>query len=239
MTISKLMARATFLAMACLAGGPGIADAQQAAGAPPGGAPPGGAPSYVPAVEGQPWPVIWVTSIELLRSEHFGGEDIVRARALVTSEGWSTPQLVPLKRGEVLDGVLDLVFQANAPAGAAPLGKFMVVHALLPLGQGHPYKSIRVRSGTNAVTLKSLPGFVSEAGTVKDDCSKCLGKYFVAKGATPPAGVAAGDVLREEDVAWSLRVIRPRDGIASYAFDPNRLTLMLSDDGRITNAVWN
>ena len=202
MTILKLIARATFLAMACMAGGPGIANAQQAAGAPPTGAPLAGAPSYGAAVEGQPWPVIWVTSVELLRSEHFGGEDIVRARALVTSDGWRTPQLVPLKRGEVLDGVLDLLFHANAPAGAEPLGKFMVVHALLPLGQGQPYKGIRVRSGSNAVTLKTLPGFISEASLIKDDCSKCLGKYFVAKGATPPTGVAAGDLLREEDVAW-------------------------------------
>jgi hypothetical protein len=33
-------------------------------------------------------------------------------------------------------------------------------------------------------------------------------------------------------------VIRPNDGIASADSNPNRLTLILNKDGRITSAVW-
>ena len=67
----------------------------------------------------------------------------------------------------------------------------MEIDALLPLGHQHPYKAVRVRSGSNALTLKTLPGY-AEVKKLKNDCSGCLGKYFVAKGGTPPTGVAAG-----------------------------------------------
>jgi hypothetical protein len=32
-------------------------------------------------------------------------------------------------------------------------------------------------------------------------------------------------------------VIKPRDGIHSFTLDPDRLTLVLSDDGRIVDAA--
>jgi hypothetical protein len=114
----------------------------------------------------------------------------------------------------------------------------MVVEAILPVEANHPYKGVRVRSSTNAVALKTLPGY-AEAAAPKEDCAKCVGKYFVAKGANPPAGVAADNVVREADLAWPLRVIKPTDGIPSYGFDPNRLTLVLSEDGRIVDAAWD
>jgi len=128
-----------------------------------------------------------VTSIEVLRSPRAGGMDIVRARGLATSNGWGEPHLLPIAHGEPLDGILDLIFQAHAPSGAAGLGPFMVVEAILPVEANHPYKGVRVRSSTNAVTLKTLPGY-AEAAAPKEDCAKCVGKYFVAKGANPPAG---------------------------------------------------
>jgi hypothetical protein len=114
----------------------------------------------------------------------------------------------------------------------------MVVEAILPVETGHPYKAVRVRAGTNAITLKTLPGY-AEIATPKDDYSKIVGKYFVAKGATPPAGVAAADIVREADMNWPLRVIRPTDGIPSYTMRPNRLTLVLSEDGRVADAAWD
>jgi hypothetical protein len=114
----------------------------------------------------------------------------------------------------------------------------MVVEALLPIENGHPYKGIIVRSGTNAIALKTLPGY-AEIAAPKEDCSKCLGKYFQAKGATAPAGAAAADIVREEDLPYPLRVIRPTDGIPNYVMDPNRLTLVLSEDGRIADAAWD
>jgi hypothetical protein len=101
-----------------------------------------------------------------------------------------------------------------------------------------------VRGATNAVTLKTIPGYIeapgyAEGAPAKEDCAKCLGKYFVAKGANPPAGVAADQIVREADLPWKLRVIKPNDGVPNYTFDPNQLTLVLSDDGRIVDAAWD
>jgi hypothetical protein len=197
--------------------------------------PGGGAPSP----EGtRPFPVMFVTSVELIRSERSGGMDIIRARGLVTSNAWGEPHLLPITRGQGIDGMLDLIFQASAPTDMAPLGPFMVVEALLPVAHGHPYKGIRVRSGYNAVTLKTLPGF-AEVAPPKEDCAKCLGKYFQAKGAAAPAGQAAGNLVREEDLPYPLRIIRPTDGIPSYEYEPNRLTLVLSEAGQIVDAAWD
>jgi hypothetical protein len=197
--------------------------------------PGGGAPSP----EGsRPFPVMFVTSVELIRSERSGGMDIIRARGLVTSNAWGEPHLLPITRGQGIDGMLDLIFQASAPTDMAPLGPFMVVEALLPVAHGHPYKGIRIRSGYNSVTLKTLPGF-AEVAPPKEDCAKCLGKYFQAKGAAAPAGQAAGNLVREEDLPYPLRIIRPTDGIPSYEYEPNRLTLVLSEAGQIVDAAWD
>ncbi len=67
----------------------------------------------------------------------------------------------------------------------------------------------------------------------------CLGKYFVAKGGTPPAGIAADNILKEEDLLWDVRVIKPHHGIANYTVNPNRLTLVLTEDNRISDAAWD
>jgi len=179
-----------------------------------------------------------VTSVEVLRSPRGGGVDIVRARGLATSSGWKEPHLLPISSGASIDGTLDLIFQAVSPSQAEPPGPFMPVEAILPVETGHPYKAVRVRSASNAVTLKALPGY-QEIAEPKVDCSKCIGKTFVAKGTTAPAGVAAADIVNEADLGVPLRVIRPTDGIPNYAYDPNRLTLVLTEDGRIADAAWD
>ena len=213
--------------------------AQPASGAapPPGygqGAPPSGGASIIET----PFPITIVTSVEVLRSARAGGLDIVRARGLVSSPGWQSPHLIPITRGEPVDGILDLIFQGVVPTNPAELGPFMPFEALLPVDAGHPYKGVRVRSGTNAIVLKTLPGY-AEIAAPKEDCAKCRGKFFVAKGAQPPAGAPADAIVREADLPWTLRVIKPTDGLPSYAFDPNRLTLVLSEDGRIVDAAWD
>ena len=204
-----------------------------------GGAPP---PGYGSSSDGppavMPWPVTIVTSVEVLRSPRAGGLDIVRARGLVSSPGWGNPHLIPITRGEPVDGILDLIFQGVVSAAPAPVGPFMPFEALLPVAAGHPYKGVRVRSGTNAIVLKTLPGY-AETEQPKEDCAKCRGKFFVAKGAQPPAGAAADSLVREADLQWNLRIVKPTDGLPSYAFDPNRLTLVLSEDGRIVDAAWD
>jgi hypothetical protein len=243
MTRSKLTATAVLLAALSIA--TATAQTQPPAGAtPPSGPPPQGAgggagPSNgEQPSEGPTWPVVRVTSVEVLRSERSGGMDIVRARGLATSSGWGTPHLIPITGGKTIDGVLDVLFLATAPQAPQAIGEFMAVEALLPINHGHPYKAVRVRSGTNAITLKALPGF-AEAPAPKNDCSKCVGKYFVAKGGPSPAGAAAADIVRQEDLPWELRVIRPDQGIAGYSVDPNRLTLVLGEDGRIVDAAWD
>jgi hypothetical protein len=238
------MNKSLIFAIACLSAATWTLGAQAqtppaAAGAPPPsygqGAPPS-ADGPPPALA--PWPITIVTSVEVLRSERGGGLDVIRARGLVSSSGWGSPHLVPITRGEAIDGILDLIFQGVVPTTPAPLGPFMQFEALLPVDRGHPYKGVRVRSGTNAIVLKTLPGY-AEIAAPKEDCAKCRGKFFVAKGAQPPAGAAADSVVREADLTWNVRVIKPTDGIPSYAFDPNRLTLVLSEDGRIVDAAWD
>ena len=209
------------------------AQAQPASGGPPPPPSAGGPPAAV-----CPGPVTMVTSVEVLRSERAGGLDIIRVRGLVSSPSWGSPHLIPITQGEPVDGILDLIFQGTVPTTPAPLGPFMPFEALLPVDKGHPYKGVRVRSGTNAITLKTLPGY-AETAAPKEDCAKCRGKFFVAKGAQPPSGAAADSVVREADLPWNLRVIKPTDGLPNYAFDPNRLTLVLSEDGRIVDAAWD
>jgi len=214
-------------------GGAPAAGGQQAQGTPQ--APPPVIP--LASGEGAPWPVVMVTSVEVLRSKT-DGSDIIRARGLATSSAWTNPHLVPITRGEPLDGVLDLLFEANGPNGSVEIGPFMPIEAFLPIERGYPYKGVRIRASNNALSLKEVPGYADVPGP-KNDCSKCLGKYFVAKGANPPAGVPAEGIVREEDLPWTLRIIKPTDGVQSYASDPNRLNLVLSEDGRIVDAGWD
>jgi hypothetical protein len=238
MTRSTLFA--TVSLVAALALGNAYAQAPPAGGTAP--APAAGAGQYAaqpgPGAGqlGAPWPIVFVATVELIRTKD--GRDIVVARGLVTSKGWSEPHLIPINEGAPVDGVLDLLFEAHAPSSPAPLGEFMEMDVVLPLGHDHPYKAIRVRSGSNAVTLKQLPGF-AEVKKLKNDCAKCLGKYFVAKGGTAPAGVAADNIVKEEDILWEIRAIKPNQGIPNYTLNPNRLTLVLSEDGRISDAGWD
>jgi hypothetical protein len=245
MTQSKFFALASVIAAGLL----GSAQAQQqppAAGGPPQGQQQQGQQqSNTPypgqaagTVGGPPAPVVFVTSVEVLRSDRAGGLDVVRVRGVVTGSSWSQPHLIPITQGQPRDGMLDLIFQASAPAGASGLGPFMTVEAILPVETGHPYKGVRVRGGNNAISLKTIPGY-AETPAPKEDCAKCIGKFFVAKGANPPAGATAENTVREADLPYMLRIIKPTDGIPSYALEPNRLTLLLSEDGRIVDGAWD
>ncbi|WP_428663726.1 hypothetical protein [Reyranella sp.] len=247
MTITKLtslafLVAATFTAATAFAQQPPAAPAAGAGGPPSAGGPPqGGGPAGSEgknAPEGPTWPVVMVTSVEVLRSEKSGGMDILRARGLVTSGAWDAPHLIPITQGKPIDDVLDVLFVASAPTVSEAPGDLMQVEAILPLGHGHPYKAVRVRSDTNAVAVKEIPGF-AEVKVPRHDCGKCIGRYFVAKGANPPAGVAADNIVKEENLPWNLRVIKPTDGIAAYQVNPNRLTLVLGEDGRIVDAAWD
>lgn len=228
--------------VAALAAAPALAQSQAS---PPPGRGPGagnqipGAPAgaMVPESSEKSWPVLAITSVEILRSAKGGQTDYVRVSGLASSGAWTSPQLVPLTRGAPADGILDMILLAVPPADYVKAEGYMPMDTILPIGKDHPFKGIRVRSATNALTLKALPGAAEVRGP--EDCGTCVGKYFVAKGATAPAGVPAAEQIKEEALPPLLRVIKPTDGIAVLDPNPNRLTIVLSEDGRIADAVWD
>src|SRR5205085_8034966 len=69
---------------------------------------PGAAPSAVPATSAEAGtapelPVLYVTSVEVLRPSTEPSLDIVRVIGLTSSQGWSAPQLVPTFWGKAFD----------------------------------------------------------------------------------------------------------------------------------------
>jgi hypothetical protein len=173
------LALATAYAQTPPGGGPPPQGMQGGApGGPQGGPSPNGPQQYGEsqnnsANEGTAWPIIFVTGVDVVRAPH-NGRDIVVAHGLVTSSEWRNPVLIPITEGRPVDGVLDLLLQAQAPAKPGPLGAFVEVDAILPLGHDHPYKAVRVRSASNSLTLKQLPG-QAEVQQLKYDCGKCIG----------------------------------------------------------------
>ena len=90
-TVSLVAALALGVAYAQVPPPPGQQPSPPDPGQQEGGPPPGAQPS------GQPWSIAFVESIEVLRSK--GGRDIVIARGLVTSQGWTQPTLMPINNG--------------------------------------------------------------------------------------------------------------------------------------------
>lgn len=182
-------------------------------------------------------PVLAITNIEVQRTSQSPAIDEVRVRGVTGTKGWSNAGLIPITHGVPSDGILDLVLVATPSEGNGASG-FGQLEAALPVHPGHPYKGVRVRGASNAVTVKAMPGS-AQAKAPGDDCSKCVGKVFVAKGATPPAGVAAADIAKQDDLPGNLRIVRPTDGIGETQSNPNRLTLVIGEDGKIVDAAWD
>ncbi|HEY0704106.1 MAG TPA: hypothetical protein VGD60_15155 [Candidatus Acidoferrales bacterium] len=182
--------------------------------------------------------VLWISSVEVIRSTHEPALDVIRVRAITSTEGWESGELVPMTKGAPEDGMLDLAFIAQAPTDASAPAKSPTIEAVFTLEEGHPFRGVRVYSATNRVLLKQIPGYV-EAPNPPNDCTECLGKYFVAKGENPPSGVNADQVVREETLPKTVHVIKADDGIGKLDSDPNRLTLVLGESGKIIIAVWD
>jgi hypothetical protein len=199
-------------------------------------APAGSQPSE--ADQGINAPVLQVTSVEVIRSKHAPEMDIVRVRGLASTSGWEEAELVPLTRGVPADGILELMFVAKAPAQASEAQGYEVIEAIFPLETSHPFKGVNVRSASNSVSVGQLPGF-AEGKSAAEDCSHCVGKLLVAKGASAPAGKSAGEMVREEQLPPGSRVVKHTDGIASADSNPNRLTLIVNSEGRIKSAIWD
>ena len=183
-------------------------------------------------------PVLRVISVEVLRSSHGTPLDIIRVRGFASTPGWEEAELVPLTRGVPKDGMLELIFVARAPAEAMEATGFEPVEAIFPIEASHPYKGINVHSASESLSLTQMPGY-AEGKAGGEDCSKCVGKVFVGKGAAMPPGKSAADVVKEEQLPAVSRVIKPSDGIPSADSNPNRLTIVLSRDGTISSAIWD
>jgi hypothetical protein len=180
-------------------------------------------------------PVLYVTGVEVFRSQLEPHQDVVRVQGLASSGGWSSVELVPLFSGAGKDAVLDLQLIAVFPlTSQKPMG-FAPVDALFPLDVGHPYKGVRVRAAANVLDLKQIPG-VAQAKITKEDCKECVGKKFAEKG---KAAAGAAGVVREEDLPRGFRVIMPDHGVAGITHNMNRLNLVIGDDKEtIVEAFW-
>jgi hypothetical protein len=179
-------------------------------------------------------PVLYVTSVEVLRTSAEPKLDIIRVTGLAASQGWSAPQLVPTYAGKPFDSILDLELIANPPNQSQVADGFVPVGAVLTLEEGHPFEGVRVRGSENAITIKTIPGVVRAAISV-NDCHACPGKKFAAEGGTAQP---QQDLVRKDDLPKLLRTIKASEGIRGASQDPNRLTLMLGEDNTILEAFW-
>ena len=207
-------------------------------GAPPQYAP-GSEPSAIPGVGPEAaaeseLPVLFVTSVEVLRTNADPRLDIVRVTGLASSQGWSAPELVPTFAGKPFDEVLDLQFIATSPLQSQAADGFVPMGAVFTLDENHPFKGVRVRASENTIEVKPIPG-LKQANITVDSCKDCIGKKFAERGQAP-AGQAG--VVRQEDLPKILRWIIPSRGIRGITHNPNRLNLILGDDNTIVQAFW-
>jgi hypothetical protein len=200
---------------------------------------PGSAPSAVPATGAETatapdLPVLYATSVEILRTSTEPTLDIVRVTGLTSSQGWSAPQLVPTFWGKPFDDVLDLQLIATAPIQSQPAEGFVPIGAVFTLEEAHPFKGVRVRASENTIEVKPLPG-VKQASVTADSCKDCIGKKFAERG---QAAAGQPGIVRQEDLPKILRWIIPTRGIRGITHNPNRLNLILGDDNTIVQAYW-
>ena len=191
-----------------------------------------------PEPTGAQLPVLAVTAVEVVRSARAPALDVVIAHGVTGTGGWGGAALVPLTQGDAPDGVLDFVLVARAPGGPVTPTGLAPIQAVMPIAADHPFRAVRVRGATNAVTAAKIPG-MAEAKPPHEVCGPCVGKLFLRKGAAAPAGTPAGTIVREEELPPKARVVGPADGIADVRSDPNRLTLVIGEDGRIVDAAWD
>lgn len=234
-----------FAIAAALQGGwAGLALAQGPSPANPGGSPPGygaaeAAPGVNPATPSQTTPatelpVLYVTSVEILRTTTEPKLDIVRVTGLTGSQGWSDPELVPTFAGKPLDDILDLQFIATLPLQSQKAEGFVPIAAVFPLEPGHPFKGVRVRGSENAIEVTQIPGN-SQVTINVDGCKDCIGKKFAERGQAQPGQPG---VVRQEDLPKVLRWIIPSRGIRGITHNLNRLNLLLDNNNTIIEAFW-
>jgi hypothetical protein len=242
-TFRRLAALAIAAAMQASPGGSVLAQGTpprpSVGGPPPQYAAPGSEPWAIPGVGPESvaeseLPVLYVTSVEVLRTSTDPRLDIVRVTGLASSQGWSAPELVPTFAGKPLDDVLDLQLIATSPLQSQAADGFVPLGAVFTLEQDYPFKGVRVRASENTIEVKPIPG-LKQADITVDSCKDCIGKKFAERGQA--SGGQAG-VVRQEDLPKVLRWIAPSRGIRGITHNPNRLNLILGDDNTIVQAYW-
>jgi len=179
-------------------------------------------------------PLLYVTSVEVLRTSTDPRLEIVRVTGLASSQGWSDPELVPTFAGKPLDDVLDLQFIATSPLQSQAADGFVPIGAVFTLDEQHPFRGVRVRASENTIEVKPIPG-LKQADITVDSCKDCIGKKFAERG---QAAAGQAGIARQEDLPKVLRWINPSRGIRGITHNPNRLNLILGDDNTIVQAYW-
>ena len=179
-------------------------------------------------------PVLYVTGIEVLHGTLDPKVEIVRVTGLVSSAGWSGPELVPFFYGKPADDVLDLQFIATSPEQSQKAEGFQPVSADFELAADNPFKGVRVRAYGNALELKSMTGPAAQTQIKANDCKECVGKKFVDKG----QGSAGPGIVYGGDLPPDFRPIGPTHGVKGQVHNPNRINLILDDQNKIVMAFW-
>jgi hypothetical protein len=177
-------------------------------------------------------PVLYVTGIEVLHATLDPKIDIIRVTGVVSSAGWSGPELVPFFYGKPADDVIDLQFIATSPEQSQKAEGFQPITADFTLEAGHPFKGVRVRAYGNALEMKQMNGSV-QAQVKANDCKECIGKKFVEKG-----GQAAPGAVLGSDLPPDYRPIGPTHGVKGDVHNPNRINLILDDQDKVVMAFW-
>jgi hypothetical protein len=245
--MSKTFRRLAALGVSAAAQG-GLICVALAQGTPPSSGVGGSAPQYGAAeamqsvepaapsenTESTELPVLYITSVEILRTAVEPKLDIVRVTGLTGSAGWSEPQLVPTFAGRAFDDILDLQLIATPPEESQKAEGFVPISAIFPLEEGRPFKGVRVHGSENAIEVKQIPG-INQATINVNGCEDCIGKKFVEKGQAQPGQQG---IVRQEDLPSVLRWIIPSRGIRGITQNPNRLNLILGDGNTIVQAFW-
>ncbi|HUI35735.1 MAG TPA: hypothetical protein VLX67_09435 [Stellaceae bacterium] len=178
-------------------------------------------------------PVLYVTGIEIVHFTMDPKVTVVRVTGLVSSAGWSAPQLVPFFYGKPADDVLDLQFIATSPEQSQKAEGFVPISAEFQLAPDNAFKGVRVRAFGNALELKGMTG-TATAQIKTNDCKECIGKKFVDKGKGQPGpGIIYGG-----DLPPDYRPIGPTHGVKGQVHSPNRINLILDADDKIVMAFW-
>jgi hypothetical protein len=238
MIYSKLCTVAAVAAIVVGLSGAAFAQ-QQGAAAGQGGSSQGnqqqGADSAGPAGATRPLevPILYVTGIEVLQGTLDPKIDIVRVTGLVSSAGWSGPELVPFYYGKPADGMLDLQLIATSPEQSQKAEGFQPVTADFTVEAGTTFTGVRVRAYGNALELKQMSGS-AQAQIKVSDCKDCIGKKFVEKG----QGAAGPDIVYGGDLPPDYRPIAPTHGVKGDVHNPNRVNLILDSGNKVVMAFW-